>query len=96
MSAVHTIAAVQVALTVLKEKIDPWKWSETPLPVIAAPKWWLDEVARELGVGEENEPAEIHGCAVVRNDNVPEPVMVDWDGKTYPIIPQWSKAAAVV
>lgn len=94
MSAVHAIANVQVALTILKEKIAPWLWCETPLPVIAAPKWWLDEVAVELGVEEGLEPASIHGCDIVRNDKISEPVLIDHDGTTYPIIPSWARAKA--
>lgn len=93
MTTVHTIANVQHALMALKEKIPPHMWDETPLPVIAAPGWWMEEVRRDLGVEPGHEPAEIHGCAVLRNDDVPEPVLIDHDGKTYPILPAWLRAS---
>ena len=96
-TAVYTIANVQHALQALKEKIEPHKWSETPLPVIAAPGWWLEEVRKELGVEAGFEPGEIHGCHVTRVDTISEPCLIDHDGKVYPILPQWmraSKAAA--
>ena len=92
MSATYTIANVQHALQALKEKIPPDQWNETPLPVIAAPGWWMEEVRQELGVPPGFEPGEIHGCHVTRQDNVQEPVLIDHDGKVYPILPQWMRA----
>lgn len=91
-TAIYSIANVQHALQALKEQIAPEKWAETPLPVIAAPSWWLEDVRKELGVEEGFEPGEIHGCHVTRNDNVTEPVLVDHDGKTYSILPKWLRA----
>lgn len=92
MSATYAIANVQHALQALKDRIPPEQWSETPLPVIAAPGWWMEEVRRELGVEAGFEPGEIHGCHVTRKDDVHEPVLIDHDGKVYPILPQWLRA----
>lgn len=93
MSTVYAIANVQHALQALKEKIEPHKWAETPLPVIAAPGWFLEQVREEMGVEPGFEPGEIHGCHVTRNDNINEPALIDHDGKVYPILPQWMRAA---
>jgi hypothetical protein len=92
MSATYAIANVQHALQALKEKIPPDQWGETSLPVIAAPGWWMEDVRKELGVEPGFEPGEIHGCQVMRMDTVSEPLLVDHDGKTYPILPQWMRA----
>lgn len=92
MSATYAIANVQHALQALKEKIEPNKWAETPLPVIVAPGWWMEEVRKELGVEEGFEPGEIHGCHVSRLDTVSEPMLLDHDGKVYPILPAWLRA----
>lgn len=92
MSATFTIATVQHSLMALKEKIAPEKWSETPLPIIAGPSWWMDEIRQELGGEEGLELAEIHNCAVVRNDDLTEPVLIDHDGTRYSITPQWLRA----
>ena len=94
MSATYAIANVQHALQALKEKIPPDQWGETPLPVIAAPGWWMEEVRQEMGVAPGFEPGEIHGCHVTRQDSVPEPVLIDHDGKVYPILPAWLRAKA--
>lgn len=93
MSTVYAVANVLHSLQVLKEKIPPNQWCDTPLPVIAAPSWWLEEVRRDLGVAPGHEPAEIHGCSVVRADELAEPALIDHDGKTYPILPKWTQAA---
>lgn len=92
MSATYAIANVQHALQALKEKIPPDQWGDTPLPVIAAPGWWMEELRQEMGVAPGFEPGEIHGCHVTRQDNVQEPVLIDHDGKVYPILPQWMRA----
>lgn len=92
MSATYAIANVQHALMALKERISPEKWSETPLPVIAAPGWWMEEIRKELGVDPGFEPGEIHGCHVSRVDTVHEPMLIDHDGRMYPILPQWMRA----
>lgn len=94
-TAVYSIANVQHALQALKEQIAPEKWAETPLPIIAAPSWWMEEVRTELGVEAGFEPGEIHGCHVTRNDNVTEPMLIDHDGKIYPILPKWLRAKRV-
>lgn len=91
-TAVYAIANVQHALQALKEKIPAHQWSDTPLPVIAAPSWWLEEARQELGVAAGHEVAEIHGCTVTRMDTISEPLLVDHDGKVYPILPAWLRA----
>jgi hypothetical protein len=91
-TAIYTIANVQHALQALKGKIPPNEWSDTPLPVIVAPSWWLEDVREELGVEAGFEPGEIHGCHVTRNDHVTEPMLLDHDGKLYPILPAWLRA----
>lgn len=93
-TAIYTIANVQHALQALKEQIAPEMWCETPLPVIVAPSWWMDEVSKEMNVEAGFEPGEIHGCHVTRNDNVTEPYLLDHDGKMYPILPQWMRASS--
>jgi len=45
-----------------------------------------------MNVEEGFEPGEIHGCAVIRNDEVTEPWLIDHDGKRYPILPKWQRA----
>ena len=92
MSTVFAIANVQHSLQALKEKIPPNQWCDTPLPVIAAPGWWLEDIRKELGVEYGYEPGEIHGCAVLRRDDLPEPMLIDHDGKKYPVLPAWMRA----
>lgn len=91
-TTVYSVANVQHALQALKEQIPPEKWSETPLPVIAAPGWWLEEIRKENNVEEGFEPGEIHGCHVTRQDHLTEPMLIDHDGKMYPVLPQWMRA----
>lgn len=93
MSTVFAIANVHHALQALKEQIAPEKWCETPLPVIAAPGWFLEEIRKEMNVEEGFEPGEIHGCHVTRNDNLAEPMLVDHDGKMYSVLPKWQRAS---
>lgn len=95
MSTVFDIANVLHSLQALKETIHPSQWNETPLPVIAAPGWWLNQVAAELGQPAGVEPAKVHGCSVVRNDDIAEPVLVAHDGKVYPVLPAWMRAKKV-
>lgn len=94
-TAIYAIANVQHALQALKEQIPPEKWSETPLPVILAPSWWMEDLRNEMNVEEDFEPGEIHGCHVTRNDDVTEPMLLDHDGKIYPILPKWMRAAKI-
>jgi hypothetical protein len=93
MSTTYAIGNIQHSLQALKEMIPPEKWSETPLPVIAAPGWWLDEVRKDMGLAGGT-IAEIHGCAVTQVDALTEPKLIDHDGKTYSILPQWQRAKA--
>jgi hypothetical protein len=93
MSTTYAIGNIQHSLQALKEVIPPEKWSETPLPVIAAPGWWLDEVRKDMGLADGT-IAEIHGCAVTQVDALTEPKLIDHDGKTYSILPQWQRAKA--
>jgi hypothetical protein len=94
VSTTYAIANVQHSLQALKELIPSNKWDETPLPVIAAPGWWMEELRTELGVEPGFEPESIHGCTVIRNDEVTEPWLIDHDGKRYPILPKWQRAKA--
>ena len=93
MSTTYSIGNIQHSLQALKEMIPPEKWSETPLPVIAAPGWGLDEVRKHMGLADGT-IAEIHGCAVTQVDALTEPKLIDWNGKTYSILPQWQRAKA--
>jgi hypothetical protein len=93
MSSAFAIGNIQHALQALKEKIPPHEWADTPLPVIVAPGWWLEDVRKDLGVEEGHEPAEIHGCNVMREDTLNEPMLLDWDGKLYPVLPAWMRAS---
>ena len=93
MSTVYAIANVQHALQALKEKIEPHKWAETPLPVIASPGWFLEQVREEMGVEPGFEPDSIHGCHVTRVDTLNEPMLVDHDGRMYAILPKWMRAS---
>ncbi len=95
MSTTYAIANVQHSLQALKELIPPEKWGETPLPVIAAPGWWMEDLRAEMGVEEGFEPGEIHGCTVLRKDELTEPMLIDHDGKMYPILPKWQRAKSV-
>jgi hypothetical protein len=92
MSATYTIANVQHSLQALKEQIPPNEWADTPLPVIIAPHWWMEEIRKDLGGDEGLELAEIHGCSVIRQDDMPDPMLIDHDGKMYPILPSWMRA----
>ena len=92
MTTTYAIANVQHSLQALKELIPPEKWSETPLPVIAAPGWWMEELRKEMNVEEGFEPDSIHGCHVTRMDTLTEPMLVDHDGRMYAILPKWMRA----
>ncbi len=92
MSVIFTIANVGHALMALKEKISPDKWGDTPLPVIAAPGWFIDAVGKELGAEPGLVVDSIHGCSVLRQDELNEPVLIDHDGKAFPILPAWMRA----
>ncbi len=92
MSTVYTIGNIQHSLMALKEKIDPDKWGDTPLPVIVGPSWWMSDVANELGAPPGTELAEIHSCSVIRNDDMTEPMLLDHDGRMYALLPQWMRA----
>ena len=93
MSTSYAIANIQHILQALKDRIPPDQWSSTPLPVIAAPSWWIDEVRSDMGVDAGCEIGSIHDCSVIRTDDVTEPRLIDHDGKRYPILPKWQRAA---
>jgi len=95
MSTTYAIANVQHSLHALKELIPPDKWSSTPLPVIAAPGWWMSDLCAEMGVDAGFEPGSIHGCAVIRSDDVAEPWLIDHDGRRYPILPKWQRVKSI-
>lgn len=94
MSTIYAIANVQHSLQALKEMIAPEKWGDTQLPIIAAPGWWMEEVRTEMSIDPGYEVGEIHGCTVLRKDELTEPMLIDHDGKMYPILPQWQRAKA--
>jgi len=91
-ASIYAIANVQHALQALKEKIPAAQWSDTPLPIIAAPSWWLEEMRVELGLAEGTRVGEIHACSVTKVETISEPCLIDHDGKVYPILPQWMRA----
>jgi hypothetical protein len=95
MSTTYAIANVQHSLQALKELIPPDKLSSTPLPVIAAPGWWMSDLCTEMGVDDGFEPESIHGCAVIRSNDVTEPWLIDHDGRRYPILPKWQRAKSI-
>jgi len=92
MSSAFAIANVQHALQALKDQIPPEKWCDTPLPVITAPGWWMEEVRKDLGGEPGLEVHEVHGCRVFREDSLNEPMLIDHDGKMYPVLPKWMRA----
>ena len=92
MSTTYAIANVQHSLLALKELIAPEKWGETQLPIIAAPGWWMEELRTEMSIEPGHEVSEIHGCTVLRKDDLTEPMLIDHDGKMYPILPKWQRA----
>lgn len=95
MSTAFAIANIQHSLQALKEKIAPEKWGDTPLPIIVAPGWWLEDVRKELGIEPGYEPESIHGCTVLRKEELTEPMLVDYDGSMYPLLPAWMRAKKV-
>jgi long-chain acyl-CoA synthetase len=50
-------------------------------------------VRKDMGLADGT-IAEIHGCAVTQVDALTEPKLIDWNGKTYSILPQWQRAKA--
>lgn len=96
MTPLHDLATIAHMLQFLKEKISPSQWSETPLPVIAAPRTWMLELARSMGATYEDAdavPDTIHGCSVVEKNELERPVLIDHDGKVYPIQIGWAATA---
>lgn len=96
MTPLHDIGTIQHMLQFLKEKISPEKWSETPLPVIAAPRSWMLEVAQAMGARFEDAdavPDMIHGCKVVEKNELARPILIDHDGRVYPIQQGWAATA---
>ena len=77
------VAAIQVALHHFKEQIPPDQWDTTPLPIIAAPRAWMEELSQSLGQEPGMVPETIHGCSVVQHDGIGEPALVTHDGKAY-------------
>ena len=91
-STTYAVANVRHALMALKEKIEPSLWNETPLPVIVAPGWWLADLCREMNVEPGDGIHSIHDCRVMESDHLTEPMLLDHDGKLYPILPAWMRA----
>lgn len=92
MSTSYALANIQHSLQALKELIPPGQWSSTPLPVIAAPGWWISDLCAEMGVDAGCEVASVYECAVIRSEDVTEPWLIDHDGKKYPVLPKWQRA----
>lgn len=90
VSNVTIIAIIAERLQQLKAKIEPSKWAETPLPVIAAPRSWVDDVRAEFGGGEPEDFVldQIHDCKVVVQEGIEEPCLIDHDGKVYRLVPK--------
>src|SRR3954468_11154571 len=77
------IAAIQVALHHFKDQIPPDQWDSTPLPVIAAPRAWMEELSQALGQEPGVVPEAIHNCAVLENNGIDEPALITHDGRAY-------------
>lgn len=92
-TAIHDVATMLHMLQYLKEKVPPHQWADTPLPVLAAPRSWLQQLGQELGVADDAEPDTVHGCSVVCMDELDAPALIDHDGKVYPIPRGWATQA---
>lgn len=82
---VQQLAAIQVALQLFKDQIPHDQWEDTPLPIIAAPGAWLEEVHAFADGQPGDVVAELYGCKVAREDSLTEPVLIKHDGKTYKV-----------
>lgn len=85
-NTLYTLSQILLTLQELKERIHPAAWADTPLPIVAAPGSWIEQLAIDLGHPGEI-PESIHGCSVVRKDELPDPVLITHDGKVYRITP---------
>lgn len=96
MSIADAAAQVLISLQAIQQSLDPVTWADTPLPVIAAPQSFIDELA---AAAPPHDPAtstyELHGCQVVFEPNATEPVMIAHDGKVYPVLPEWLRTGKV-
>lgn len=81
----------------LKSK-SPETYDKEPA-VVAAPTWWIDLVSKMLApvaasyTDEATELDSVHGCKVIRRDDLPEPVTISAGGTTYPVLPAWARKA---
>lgn len=91
MSIEHACANILHTVQALKDEVPPNEWSETPLPVIAAPSWWIAEALAVAGAND-GKIETIHECPVIQNDDIAEPVLVAHDGRTFPVLPAWLRA----
>lgn len=99
MKSLNDVTTILHMLQYLKDKVPPQQWDETPLPVIAAPRWWMRQLAVEfcgdhMDDEHEIEPSRIHGCEIVCQDELDAPVMIDHDGRVYPIARGWAASTA--
>lgn len=85
VTLVEQLAAIQVALQLFKDQIPQAEWENTNLPIIAAPRAWLDDVAKFMQWEPGQTPGEMYNCQVVEEPNVEEPVLIRHDGKIYKI-----------
>ena len=92
MSTPDTVSNILITLQALQETVPPSEWADTPLPVIAGPASWMEEVRRDLGVEPGVVLDSIHGCPVLENNALTEPTLITHDGKMYPALPGWMRA----
>lgn len=95
MSVADAVSNVLITLQHIKENLPLEVMQTAPLPVIASPQWWIDEVALVAAKDalSDEVPAgfEIHGCPVVLKSELDEPMMITHEGKCYPVLPQWQR-----
>lgn len=61
-------------------------------PVLASPKWFLDEVRAAHGELPDSVVESIGGCKVVVNESIDEPSVISAGGKVYKVLPDWARA----
>jgi hypothetical protein len=83
MTITYDLLAIHAIRDAVGRDLTPEQAKDTPTPVVAAPGWWLDEVAREMGQEEGMHPVSIHSCDVLREDSLDEPCMVAHTDKVY-------------
>lgn len=82
-SAPYETAAIIAIVDGLKAKVPEDDWPTTALPVIAAPRSWLERFAHESGGEPGDLPEKIYHCPVVEQNELDQPIVVTHDGKAY-------------